>query len=125
MTTFITTFKTKAKNKNISAADIIALCVYKTMMAKSQDKPTILKHFLTKSFTPGKVCAHRQYPYQCITNNLYGMNFGPCRKWDGEKYVMTSGSVLGIELDTMFDETEIVKLREIFKLINPGFVRNL
>ena len=125
MIDFITTFKAKANAKNITAADIIALCIYKTMKAKSEDKATILKHFLTKSFTAGKVCAHRQYPYQCITNNFWRMNFGPGRRWDGTKYIVTSGNALGVELDKMFDANEIEQLREIRAMITPDFVRNL
>jgi len=125
MTIFIETFKTKAKNKNITAADIIALCIYKTMKAKSEDKPTILKHFLTKSFTAGKVCAHRQYPYQAIVNNRWSMNFGPGRRWDGSKFIVTSGTSLGVELDTILNTEEIAQLRAIRELITPDFVRNL
>jgi hypothetical protein len=125
MTTFIKTFKTKAKNKNITAADIIALCIYKTMKAKSKDKATILKHFLTKSFTPGKVCAHRQYPYQAIINNQWSMNFGPGRRWDGTKYIVTSGTALGVDLDKMLDANEIEQLRAIRELITPDFVKGL
>jgi len=125
MIDFITTFKAKAHSKSITAADVIALCIYKTMKAKSEDKATILKHSLTKSFTPGKVCAHRQYPYQCIINNFWYMNFGPCRKWDGTKYIMTSGTALGVQLDEMFDEQEIEQLRAIRAMITPDFVRNL
>jgi len=125
MTNFITAFKAKAHSKSITAADMIALCIYKTMKAKSEDKATILKHFLTKTFTGGKVCAHRQYPYQSITNNLWYLNLGPCRRWDGTKFVETSGTVLGVPMDEMFDETEIEQLREIRKMIDPAFVRNL
>jgi len=123
MTTFIETFKTKAKNKNITAADIIALCIYKTMKAKSEDKATILKHFLTKSFTAGKVCAHRQYPYQAIVNNK--PNLSPGRRWDDSKFIITSGKALGVELDTILNAKQIEQLREINNLITPDFVRNL
>jgi len=123
MTIFIETFKTKAKNKNITAADIIALCIYKTMKAKSEDKAIILKYYLTKSFTPGKICAHRQYPYQAIVNNR--PNLSPGRKWDGSKFIVTSGTSLGVELDTILNTEEIAQLRAIRELITPDFVRNL
>jgi hypothetical protein len=127
MTTFIKTFKTKAKNKNITAADIIALCIYKTMKAKSEDKATIIKHFLTKSFTPGKVCAHRQYPYQAITNAMYGFNhrLRGGRVWINDSWKQTNGWVLGIEITEILTEEELLTFRELATMITPDFVRNL
>jgi len=127
MSTFITTFKTKAKNKTLTAADIIALCVYKTMKAKSEDKVTILKHFLTKSFTPGKVCAHRQYPYQSITNNMYGFKhkLRGGRVWINDSWKQTNGWILNTEITELLTEEEIVKFRELAAMITSDFVKGL
>jgi len=123
MTDFITTFKAKAKSKNLTAADMIALCIYKTVKAKSEDKVSVLKYYLTKAFTAGKVCAHRQYPYQAIT--LWTPIYEPRRSWDGEKYVMVHRNILGVPMDKLLSDSEINQMREVLDLINLSFVRNL
>lgn len=127
MTNFINTFKAKAHSKNITAADIIALCIYKTVKAKSEDKVTILKHFLTKSFTAGRVCAHRQYPYQSISNAMYGFNhrLRGGRIWINDVWKQTSGFVLGVEVTDIMTEEELLTFRELADMITPDFVRNL
>lgn len=128
MTNFITTFKAKAHSKSITAADMIALCIYKTVKVKSEDKPTILKHFLTKAFTAGKVCAHRQYPYQTITNTMYYFN-GQLRA--GKRYQIDGtwkdvpGYVLGTEVTNVLSEDELLTFRELAAMITPDFVRVL
>ena len=126
MTTFIETFKAKAHSKTLTAADMIALCVYKTVKAKSEDKPTILTHFLKKAFTAGKVCAHRQYPYQSIWDRGYSF-FGqlrPAKRW-GED---CPGLVLDTKVTELLTEEEIVKFRELANMLSANYyeyVRNL
>ena len=127
MTNFIDTFKAKAHSKNLTAADMIALCIYKTVKAKSEDKPTILKHFLTKSFSAAKVCAHRQYPYQTITNMMYGLNsqLRAGKRWSPDGWKETQGFVLDTEVTNVLSEDELLTFRELARMIDPAFVRNL
>lgn len=127
MTNFIETFKTKAHSKNLIVQDMIALCIYRTIKAKSEDKETILKHFLKKAFTAGAVCAHRQYPYQAITNGMYGFNhkLRGGRIWIEGVWKQTTGYVLGVEVTEILTEEELLKFRELAAMIEPEFVRNL
>lgn len=127
MTNFITTFKAKAHSKNLTAADMVALCIYKTVRAKSENKSAILTYFLKKSFTAGKVCAHRQYPYQTITNTMYSFN-GQLRagkRWYPDGWKEVNGFVLGVDVLTILTEEELVQFRELAAMIDPNFVRNL
>lgn len=127
MTNFITTFKTKAHSKNLTAADMIALCIYKTIKAKSEDKATILKHMLRKSFSAGRVCAHRPYPFFTITNTMCYLN-GQLRsgkRWGPEGWFETQGMVLGIEVIEILTEEELIQFRELASMIESGFVRGL
>lgn len=129
MTNFITTFKAKAHSKSITAADMIALCIYKTMKAKSEDKAVILKHFLKKAFSAGKMCGHRLYPYQAITNAMYGFNsqIRPGKRYqiDGT-WKDTRGYVLSMEIDEVLEfSDEQAQFRELAAMITPDFVRVL
>lgn len=125
--TFITTFKAKAYSKTLTAADMIALCIYKTVKAKSEDKSTILTHFLKKAFTPGKVRPDRQYPYQAITNAMYYFN-GQLRagkRWGADGWYETEGKLLGEEITDLLTPEEITLFRELASSIEPDYVRNL
>jgi hypothetical protein len=127
MKNFINTFKAKAHSKELTCADMIALCIYRTVKAKSEDKETILKHFLTKSFSAGKVCAHRQYPYQSIINAMYGFN-GQLRarkRWYADGWKQVNGFVLGVEVTEVLTEEELLKFRELAAMITPDFVKGL
>lgn len=127
MTNFIETFKAKAHSKTLTCADMIALCIYRTIKAKSEDKVTILKHFLKKSFTAGKVCAHRRYPYQTITNTMYGFN-GQLRagkRWYADGWKEVNGFVLGVDVTEILTDEELLTFRELAAMIEPIFVRNL
>ena len=127
MTNFIETFKAKAHSKNLTCADMIALCIYRTVKAKSEDKTAILTHFLKKSFTAGKVCAHRQYPYQSITNAMYGFNgqLRAGRRWYAAGWKEVNGFVLGVDVSEIMTEEELLKFRELAAMITPDFVRGL
>ena len=127
MTNFITTFKAKARSKSLTAADMIALCIYKTVKAKSEDKAEILKFFLKKAFTAGHIRPDRLYPYQAITNAMYYFN-GQLRagkRWGENGWVETNGKLLGEEITDLLTEEEIVLFRELASSIEPGYVRNL
>ena len=54
MNKFIEQFKDRARKKELTGADMISHCLYKTVKAKSENKLEILKYFLSKSFTPRK-----------------------------------------------------------------------
>ena len=127
MTNFINTFKAKAHSKNLTCADMIALCIYRTVKAKSEDKETILKYFLTKSFSAGKVCAHRQYPYQSIINAMYNFNnrLRGSRIWMDGVWKQRNGIVLGVEVTEVLTEEELLMFRELAAMITPDFVKRL
>ena len=128
MTNFITTFKAKANSKSITAADMVALCIYKTIKAKSEDKTTILTHFLKKSFTAGKVRPDRQYPYQAITNTMYYFN-GQLRagkRWSPEGWYETNGKLLGEEITNLLSSEEELAFRELASMVfDPVYVKAL
>lgn len=127
MTNFITTFKAKAHSKNLTAADMIALCIYKTVKAKSEDKAAILNYFLKKSFNAGHIRPDRIYPYQAITNAMYYLN-GQLRagkRWSENGWIDTKGKLLGEEITNLLTEEEIVLFRELASSITPDYVRNL
>lgn len=105
MTTFIDIFKAKARTKTNTAQDMFALCVYKTMKAKSDDKKTVLYGILRRAFTPGKVCQHRRNPYQTVNQIYTRLN-----------YNLRSGKILNVNIGTIFTEEEAVKFREIFDM---------
>jgi len=127
MTNFTETFKAKAHSKNLTCADMIALCIYRTVNAKSEEKTAILTHFLKKSFTAGKVCAHRQYPYQSIINAMYGFNhrLRGGRIWIEGEWKQTNGMVLGVDVNELMTEEELLKFRELAAMITPNFVKGL
>ena len=127
MTNFITTFKAKARSKSLTAADMIALCIYKTVKAKSEDKAEILKFFHKKAFTAGKIRPDRQYPYQAITNAMYYFNrqLRAGKRWSPNGWYETSGQVLDVEVKDILSEEELLTFRELAAMIEPGYVRNL
>lgn len=127
MTTFIETFKAKAHSKTITASDIIALCIYKTVKAKSEDKVTILKHFLKKAFSAGRVCSHRPYPYYTIINTMYYLNRQrlPGKRWGPDGWTETNGYVLSVEINEILTEEEQTAFNEIARMIDSEFVMGL
>lgn len=128
MTTFITTFKAKAHSKSLTAADMIALCIYKTIKAKSEDKVEILKYYLKKSFTAGMIRPHRQYPYHAITNAMYYLNhqLRAGKKWGAEGWFETNGKLLGLEITDLLTTEEETAFRELATMVfDPDFVKAL
>lgn len=128
MTKFIETFKAKANSKTLTAADMIALCIYKTVKAKSEDKPIILKHFLKKSFTAGKIRPDRQYPYQAITNAMYYFNrqLRAGKRWGENGWYETNGYVLGVDIKNILADEEEISFRELAAVVfDPTFVKAL
>ena len=127
MTKFIDTFKAKAHSKNLTAADMIALCIYKTVKAKSEDKAEILTYFLKKSFTAGHIRPDRLYPYQAITNAMYDLNnqLRVGKRWTENGWIESNGFLLSEKITDLLTEEEIVKFRELAISIEPGYVRNL
>ena len=119
MTTFTETFKAKAKAKTLTSADMLALCIYRTVKAKSEDKAEVLDYFIKKAFTPGAVCSHRPYPYHAVTNSHYYLNnqSRPGRRWTGEKFELTDGTVLGVSIKELFDDNEVIMFRELLATV--------
>jgi hypothetical protein len=127
MTNFIETFKAKAKAKNLSSADMIALCIYKTIKAKNEDKALILKYYLTKSFSAGKVCSHRTHPYQAVSDSVYSLNrsISSTRKWNGTEWTKIKGMLLDVDISDILDEETEALFRQIVNMIDPAFVKGL
>lgn len=127
MTNFITTFKAKAHSKSLTAADMIALCIYKTIKAKSEDKAVILKHFLKKSFSAASMNGSRLYPYHAITLAMYYLNhqIKSGKKWGAEGWYETQGRLLNVEIGEILTEEEQVQFRELAAMIEPAFVKAL
>lgn len=99
MTKFITEFKAKAQNKNLSSADMLALCVYRTVKAKSPEKKAVLNYYVKKTFTPSK---SRQW--DCVKRARITL-----ARLVSSKYTRTIDgtltkvkSLLGIELSELF-----------------------
>lgn len=127
MTNFINTFKAKAHSKTLTAADMIALCVYKTAMAKSEDKAAVLNYFLKKSFTAGHIRPDRLYPYQSITNAMLNLNsqLRVGKVWTSNGWIESKGRILGEDITTLLSEEEIILFRELASSITTDYVRNL
>lgn len=124
MTNFKNTFKTKAQNKNLSRADMLALCIYRTIKAKSEDKAVILDYFIKKTFSAGAVRSDRPYPYHAVSNAYYDLNYQSRngRRWNGEKFEETKGNLLGVKIDEMLDENEVIMFRELIATVeNYGY----
>ncbi len=122
MTNFITTFKTKAKNKSLTSADMLALCIYRTIKAKSEDKAVILDYFIKKTFSAGAVRPHRPYPYHAVSKAWYYLNYQsrPGKRWNTEKnaYDTTDGNLLGVNIDELLDENEVKMFRELLTTVD-------
>jgi hypothetical protein len=124
MKNFKTTFKTKAKAKNLTSADMLALCIYRTIKAKSEDKAVILDYFIKKAYTAGSIRSDRPYPYHAVSNAWFYLSrqSRPGRKWTGEKFEETKGTVLGESIDELFDENEVIMFRELLATVeNYGY----
>jgi hypothetical protein len=59
-------WKNKAENKNISASDMVAYHILRTIAAKSESKEEVLKYYLGRAFTPALPSAHRKHPFQAL-----------------------------------------------------------
>lgn len=124
MKNFKTIFKTKAQAKDLTSADMLALCIYRTIKAKSEDKAVILDYFIKKAYTAGSIRSDRPYPYHAVSNAWYSLNWQsrPGRKWTGEKFEETKGRVLGETIDELFDENEVIMFRELLATVeNYGY----
>ena len=127
MKNFKTIFKTKAQAKDLTSADMLALCIYRTIKAKSEDKAEILKHFLKKSFSAASMNGSRLYPYHAITLAMYYLNhqIKSGKKWGPEGWYETQGRLLNVEIDEILTEEEQVQFRELATMIEPAFVKAL
>lgn len=68
MTKFIEVWKNKAKNKDISAKDTVAYCILRTIVAKSESKEEVLKYYLGRAFSAGRIAQHRRHQYSAVHN---------------------------------------------------------
>lgn len=104
MTNFIKQFKSKANSKNLTSSDMVALCIYKTMCAKSENKEEILKYFLDKAFTPHSI--NRYGARKKAIKYLYS-DLKPGKRWNANKgWYQTSGELLNIEISELLGDDE-------------------
>lgn len=114
MTNFVTTFKTKAKAKELSSTDMLSLCIFKAVKAKSDEKKIILEALIKKAFSAGSIAPHRSHPYQAVNLAAYYLTVTPTRRWTGSAYeIIDQGKMLGLKLEDIFTEEEIVMVREL------------
>lgn len=117
MTNFKEVFKAKAKAKTLTSADMLALCIFRTIKAKSEDKAVILDFFIKKAFSPGAVRSDRPYPLHSVTQAQWYLNnqARQGKRWNTEtnSFVQTNGTVLGVDIREMFEDTEEVMFREL------------
>lgn len=66
MKNFKDVWKNLAHTKSISAKDMVAFCILKTIAAKSEAKEEVFKYFLGKAFSAGKICQSRKHPFQAV-----------------------------------------------------------
>lgn len=116
MTNFKEVFKNKAKNKTLTAADMLALCVYKTINAKSEDKQAVLNGVVQRAFTAGKVCAHRPTRYHAVTvaQHMLSSQIRPGNRWMGSEkgFVKTDGWVLDSDISSILTQEQQLEFRE-------------
>lgn len=100
-------WKKKAQNKDITSGDVISYCALRALLAKSNDKKEIARHFASKAFSP---CKRGNDPYGGTRNALYL-----------EKRKITwNKTVLGLPINEIFDsEEEFKAFEEILESLWP------
>lgn len=96
-------WKEKARNKNINRRDVVAYCILRAVNAKSENKEEILKYFLLRSFSPGKVCSHRPTPYHALELAVQELN----------REVLYRDSIF--ESKEFFNTVDKIKFRELLR----------
>lgn len=129
MSKFIEIFKSKAHQKDITAADMIALCIYKTITVKTENKAEVLKYFLKKTFTKGNIKPHRPHPYYAISIASGRLKFqsrsGKIWNIKDKCWQDTNGKILKNEITGILNDEEIMMFRELLEQITPEYVRTL
>ena len=119
MVDFITEFKNKAHNKTLTSSDMLALAIYKAVKAKS-NKEEALNGLIKKSFTKGKICAHRKYPYQAVTNasNDLRFDFNDRFQFDPvqKERVRVEGNIFNIKKSELMSEDELTLFNDFVKV---------
>lgn len=107
MTKFIQEFKKLAHDKSLTSSHMLALCFYKTIKAKSENKTEILNYFIKKAFTPkggqhwwGVQNAHRGLSWMISPRTTRAEDGTICRK----------RFILGLD----FDEVLTISESEMF-----------
>lgn len=117
MTKFTEVFKAKAKAKTLTSADMLALCIYRTVKAKSEDKSVILDYFIKRAFSPGAVRSDRPYPYHGVTQAQWYLNnqVRTGKRWNTEtnSFVSTNGSIFSVDIRELLDDAEETQFREL------------
>ena len=120
MTTFIETFKNKARNKQLTGLDFLARCYYKAATAKGENKEEILKGLVRKHYTPGAIKPHRPHPYHSAINTRFYLlgSVRAGRRWSDEekKFVEHNGTLLGLPAETLTTPEELATIRELLNV---------
>ena len=103
MNDFIKNFKNKAHNKDLTSSDMLALCLYRAIKAKSPEKTAIAKHFMFKSFSPNKSGEYRGL--NKAARNLHNRSARLTKNAETGKYEYTY-NIMGFPLSEVFSEEE-------------------
>lgn len=131
MTNFIETFKNRARNKNVTAADMLARCAVKAITSKADDKCGVFINLVRRSFSPGKIKQHRNHPYLALRQIGYDLawQLREKRTWvEAEKrFVQRPGTLLGVDVLTLMSEEhykQVVELISQFKYTDERLLSN-
>lgn len=115
---FVEYFKNTANAKQLTSAHMFALCVYKTVRAKSENKKEILDYFIKRTFTAGAVKAHRNHPYQAAIAAHEQLNgwTRPTRVWiKNEGFKEFQSYFFGYELTELMSEEEAEMFKNLIR----------
>lgn len=117
---FIEAFKNKARNKEISSADILIRCIYKAVKAKGENKEEIVTGLIKKAFTAAAVKSHRPHPYHAVHLASYYVDrrLRDVRRWDGAKFVMQPSEILpGVMTNEIFNDDELALFKSLLEKV--------
>lgn len=106
MDKFITQFKEKARAKNVTSSDMVALFLYKAIKAKPENKKEIFEYFISRGFSPRKsgfnVCPWDglRYAAAYAIKETYYLN-QVTNKYAIKRYLM------GIDVSELFSPEEV------------------
>lgn len=117
---FIEAFKDKARNKQISSADILARCLYKAVKAKGENKEEIATGLIKKAFTEASIKPHRPHPYHAVHLTTYyaERRLRDLRRWEDGKFVTQPSEILpGVMTNEIFNDEELALFKSLLEKV--------